>query len=98
MEIVIEMIPEHYDAFVAQCDIASREYAILKNGVVVRDQKSGEQRVIGILCDKVEAARLLYRNPALSRSRPCHRIGDRSRARTVSRSAHFSFLLAKLAA
>lgn len=60
MEIVIEMIPEHYDAFVAKCDIASREYSILKNGVVVRDQKSGEQRVIGILCDKVEAARLLY--------------------------------------
>jgi hypothetical protein len=60
VEIVIEMIPEHYDAFVAKCDIASREYAILKNGVVVRNQKIGEQRVIGILCDKVEAARLLY--------------------------------------
>jgi hypothetical protein len=60
VEIVIEMIPEHYDGFVAKCDIASREYSILKNGVVVRDSKSGEQRVIGILCDKVEAARLLY--------------------------------------
>lgn len=57
---VIEISPERYDGFVAKCGIESREYSILKNGVVVRDQKSGEQRVIGILCDKVEAARLLY--------------------------------------
>jgi len=60
VEIVIEMIPEQYDAFVAKCDVASREYAILKNGVVVRNPKSGEQRMVGILCDKVAAARLLY--------------------------------------
>lgn len=57
---MIEMFAERYDGFVARCDIASREYAILKDGVVIRDHTNDEQRVIGILCDKVEAARLLY--------------------------------------
>ena len=60
LKIVIEISPEQYDGFVAKCDIASREYSILKNGLVVRDPKSAEQRMIGILCDSVEAARLLY--------------------------------------
>jgi hypothetical protein len=60
LKILIDMSLEHYDRFVAKCDIASREYSILTNGVIIRDQKSGEQRVIAILCDMDEAVRLLY--------------------------------------
>jgi hypothetical protein len=55
---MIEMFAERYDGFVARCDIASREYAILKDGVIIRDHTSDEQRVIGILCDEADAARL----------------------------------------
>lgn len=50
--------PEHYDLFVAECDITSREYSILKNAVVARDI-SEDKRVIEILCDTEEADRLL---------------------------------------
>ena len=59
MKILIDMALEHYDGFVAKCDIASREYSILKNGVVVRDQKSDEQ-MIAILCERADAVMLLY--------------------------------------
>ena len=58
MKIIIEMFAERYESFVARCDIASREYAILKNGVIIRDHTSDEQRVIGVLCDEADAARL----------------------------------------
>jgi len=57
---MIEMFAERYDGFVARCDVASREYSILKDGVVIRDHTSEEERVIGILCDEVDAKRLLY--------------------------------------
>ena len=60
MKILIDMSLEHYDRFVAKCDIASREYSILTNGVIIRDQKSDEQRLIAILCDMDEAVRILY--------------------------------------
>lgn len=58
MKILIEMSPEHYDLFVAECDITSREYSILKNGVVAREPKE-DKPVIEILCDKDEVDRLL---------------------------------------
>lgn len=60
MKILIEILPDFYERFVSKCQTDSREYSTLARGMVIRDQKSGEQRVIGILCDKVEAARLLY--------------------------------------
>ena len=54
------MSPEDYDLFVAGCDIASREYSILKNGIIASDQSDRRQRrVIEILCDKDEAVLLL---------------------------------------
>jgi len=58
VKILIEISPEHYDHFVAKCDGESREYAILKNGVVTRDPNNDETRVIEILCDKEEAMKL----------------------------------------
>jgi hypothetical protein len=54
------MEPEHYDLFVAECDIKSREYSVLKNAVVAQDPNAGEsQRSIEILCDQEEARQLL---------------------------------------
>lgn len=54
------MLPGFYDGFIAKCNIESREYSILASAMVIRNQKSGEQLMIAILCDRVEAARLIY--------------------------------------
>jgi hypothetical protein len=60
MKVLIKMSQEHYDLFVAECDITSREYTILKNGIVTRDQQTGaDRRTIEILCDREEADQLL---------------------------------------
>jgi hypothetical protein len=54
------MSPEQYDLFVAECDIKSREYTILKNSVVARNTQDGLlRRTIEILCDEDEAVQLL---------------------------------------
>lgn len=54
------MPPERYDPFVAKCDITSREYSILKNSLVFREQNGGEKRVIELVCETDEALTLLY--------------------------------------
>jgi hypothetical protein len=60
MKVLIEMSQEHYDLLVAECDITSREYSILKNGIVVRHQEAGRDgQTIQILCEKEEAEGLL---------------------------------------
>ncbi|MEX0805814.1 MAG: hypothetical protein WD688_21225 [Candidatus Binatia bacterium] len=59
MKVLIEMSPEHYELFVAECDITSREYSILKNSLVARDPAEPDRRTIKILCDKEEALQLL---------------------------------------
>ena len=60
MKVLIKMSSEDYELFVAECDITSREYTILKNSIVPSDQSDGgERKTIEILCDKDEAALLL---------------------------------------
>jgi hypothetical protein len=60
MKVLIEMSREHYDLFVADLDITSREYSILKNNIVARDPKTGLDRpTIEILCELEEAELLL---------------------------------------
>lgn len=58
MKTLIEMSPEHYDLFVAELDIKSREYTTLKNGVVATEANN-PARTITILCDRDEAIDLL---------------------------------------
>jgi hypothetical protein len=49
-----------YDGFVDRCGQASREYALLKNGLIQRRKKGDHyERVIEIRCDPVDADNLL---------------------------------------
>jgi pentatricopeptide repeat protein len=57
---IIEISVDHYDRFLALCDPASREYEILKNGLVVRRSKEGRyERVVEIFGEMREAHLLL---------------------------------------
>jgi len=50
-----------YDDFVDKCDTASREFAILNNGVIVRRYKEHHfERLLEIRCDIEDADRLLF--------------------------------------
>jgi len=50
-----------YDGFVDKCDTASREFAILNNGVIVRRYKEDHfERLLEIRCDMEDAERLLF--------------------------------------
>jgi len=51
------MSPLVYDGFVDKCDQSSREYAILKNGLVVQGDRS--ERIVEIRCDMEEVNKLL---------------------------------------
>jgi hypothetical protein len=60
VKLLIEMDPEHYDEFLNWCSDIRPEYAILKNGVVVhRTIDNEDRRTIAILCDEIEAQKLL---------------------------------------
>jgi hypothetical protein len=59
MTVLIEMPRDQYDLFVAECDIKSPEYSILKNAVVARDGAANDHRLVNILCDKTEGLQLL---------------------------------------
>ena len=60
MKVLIRIPPEHYDPFVAKCDLTTPEYSILKNAVIAHHGKPGaDQRAIEIVCDKEQALNLL---------------------------------------
>ena len=53
---IIEMSLNHYDRFLEKCDASSREYEILKNGLIVSHRKDGHyERIIEIACEVPEA-------------------------------------------
>ncbi|HEX9453945.1 MAG TPA: hypothetical protein VGA27_06280 [Candidatus Binatia bacterium] len=58
MKVLIELSPEQYDLLVAECDITSPEYSILKNAVVARDG-ANDHRMVNILCDQTEGLQIL---------------------------------------
>ena len=50
-----------FDGFVDRCDKDSREFAILKNGVIIRISKENHfEHLLEIRCDIVDADRLLF--------------------------------------
>jgi HSP20 family molecular chaperone IbpA len=57
---IIEMSLDQHDRFVALCVPASREYEILKNGLIIRRPKEGHfERIIEIPCEMQDAQLLL---------------------------------------
>ena len=57
---LIEMSLDHYDRFLEKCDASSREYEILKNGLIVRRPNVGHyERIMEIACEVREAQMLL---------------------------------------
>jgi hypothetical protein len=60
VNIVIELPPNLYDGFVDKCDPSSREYELLKNGIIVRRPKGEHyERLIEINCKIEQGKRLL---------------------------------------
>jgi hypothetical protein len=60
VETIIEMFLDRYDAFVDKCDQSSRDYEILKNGVIIRRPKEDHfERIVEIRCSVQEAKGLL---------------------------------------
>ena len=58
--VVIEFAIDDYNRFLALCDPASREYEILKNGLILRHAKHGKhERVVEIFAEMREAQLLL---------------------------------------
>ena len=57
MRVDIEMPLRVYDGLLDKCDQSSREYTILKNGVIVHHDNAGD--TIEFLCDIEEANNLL---------------------------------------
>ena len=83
MKVLIEMPPEQYELFVAECDIKSPEYSILKNAIVPREgDPAYDGRAISLLCDKdeatqlLQAARRLYPDAAASIAKAIDQAGE----------------------
>jgi len=61
LQVTIEMSLPVYDAFIEKCDPASREYSILKNGVILRSSDGDHPaRTMKILCTMEDADKLLF--------------------------------------
>jgi hypothetical protein len=59
LHVIIEMPLPVYDCLVDKCDQASREYAILKNGVIIRRPKGDDfECILEINCDMDDAEKL----------------------------------------
>jgi hypothetical protein len=59
VHVIIEMPLPVYDGFIDKCDQSSREYAILKNGVIIRRPKGDHfERIIEIECNMDDADKL----------------------------------------
>jgi sulfur carrier protein ThiS len=60
MKVLMSIPTEVYDGLLAKCSMMSREYLILKNGVVIRDQdRIAKQDMVEILCEHERAKFLL---------------------------------------
>ena len=60
MKVLVSMPNQVYDGLLARCSMLSREYLILKNGVVRRDQeRSADQPTVEFLCEAPRAKFLL---------------------------------------
>ena len=59
LHVIIEILLPVYDGFVDKCDQSSREYAVLKNGIIIRRPKGDHfERIVEIKCDMDDADKL----------------------------------------
>jgi len=74
-----------FDGFMDRCDKDSREFAILKNGVIIRISKEDHfERLVEIRCDIVDADRLLY----LATTAYPEAVDDVAKAIAAARNSH----------
>jgi hypothetical protein len=60
VKVVIEMSLPLYDRFVDRFNSTSKEYAVLKNGIIIRREREDHyERILEIYCDVEEAKGLL---------------------------------------
>ena len=60
MKVLVSMPTDIFDGLLAKCSVLSREYLILKNGVVRRDQDGNvDQDTVEVLCD-AQRAKFLF--------------------------------------
>ena len=60
MKVLVSMPAEVYDGLLTKCSVLGREYVILKNGVVRRDQEGDvKQDTVEVLCEGQRAKFLL---------------------------------------
>ena|SRR5688572_17489841 len=59
IKLLLALPLEVYDGLLSKCSVMSREYLILKNGVIERDPQTGEQLNVHILCEPQRAKFLL---------------------------------------
>jgi hypothetical protein len=60
VKILIDISPEHYDRLLSNFTEKSRNYAILKNGLVIHHFETGNvSKTIDILCEKFHARMIL---------------------------------------
>ena len=59
MKTLIEMSLEHYNGLLAKCAVSEREYATMKNGIVMPDSGDAQSRKVAILCESDQAKRIL---------------------------------------
>jgi hypothetical protein len=60
MTVLIEITLDHYDRLLEKADISSREYEILKNGLIVHRPKGDHfERVVEISCGMEDTKKLL---------------------------------------
>jgi hypothetical protein len=58
--VTIEMLLPTYDGFIKKCEEPSREYAVLKNGLIFRRKKDDHfERFVQIECTLEDAEKLL---------------------------------------
>ena len=60
MKVLIELPLDKYEHFIAVCDPTCREYAVLKNSIVLCFTATGpDQRIVKFMCNEDDALKLL---------------------------------------
>ena len=60
MKVLIDLPLDKYERFIAACDPTCREYAVLKNSIVLCFTATGpDQRIVKLMCNEDDVLKLL---------------------------------------